>query len=136
MQDERHLPQDWVKDVGSGRAVTHGRCRGTKVGHPPYLEPRTDDETNRLVGKHREIKNSLHLVLDLTFDEDRSRSRKGSVATKLTNVRKMVPNAIRLNNTYWRETQNETCRMESRTLEETAIAHELNSCGTALTSLP
>lgn len=60
--------------------------------------PFTPDELIRIVRSHWHIENKLHWVLDVAFDEDRSRIRKDHAQRNLALLRKMALNLIRLNN--------------------------------------
>ena len=52
-------------------------------------------EANRLARAHWEVENCLHWVLDVVFDEDRSRVRKDHGPANLAILRKLSLNAIR-----------------------------------------
>ena len=54
---------------------------------------------NALVRQHWSIENSLHWVLDVTFDEDGSRIRKGHADRNMATVRRTVMNICRLDDT-------------------------------------
>lgn len=44
---------------------------------------------------HGSIKNGLHWLLDITFDEDRARSRKDHAPENLTTLRKLALNMLK-----------------------------------------
>ena len=44
---------------------------------------------------HWSIENSLHWVLDVTFDEDRDRTRKGNAPENLAILRKLALNMLK-----------------------------------------
>ena len=54
------------------------------------------EEANRLVREHWSIENSVHWVLDMTFDEDRSRIRRDNAPANMALMRKLVLNAVRM----------------------------------------
>lgn len=46
------------------------------------------------IRQHRAVENSLHHVLNITFEEDASRMRKGNAATNLSLIRKIAMNYL------------------------------------------
>lgn len=52
------------------------------------------EEIATKIRQHWAVENSLHHVLDVTFDEDASRMRKGNAATNLSLIRKVAMNYL------------------------------------------
>jgi predicted transposase YbfD/YdcC len=52
-------------------------------------------QMNRAIRKHWAIENSLHWVLDVTFNEDQCRVRTGNGAENLSIMRRVALNAIK-----------------------------------------
>ena len=103
--DERHyvltkLPQDsplkrqWPGLAAVGMAVrTTRRADGTTTGDVRYFISSAFPSGRRFaeaVRGHWSIENSLHWVLDVTFDEDRSRTRKRRIADNLAWLRRFA----------------------------------------------
>ena len=81
---ERH---DW-KDLQSIIAVTSKREIGDKVAEETRyfissLDANDPKRLEHLVRAHWSIENNLHWVLDIAFDEDSNRTRKGHSAANL-----------------------------------------------------
>jgi predicted transposase YbfD/YdcC len=55
----------------------------------------TAEQINALIRSHWAIENSLHWTLDVTFDEDRCRVRKGNAAQNLGLIRRAAFNLLR-----------------------------------------
>ena len=64
----------------------------TSVEHAYYLSTAAPNaqRLGLLTRRHWSIENELHLVLDMTFDEDRSRIRDRNAATNLALLRKLA----------------------------------------------
>ena len=56
----------------------------------------TPEEALRIVRSHWGVENKVHWVLDMVFDEDRSRARDRNAAENLATIRRMALNAHRL----------------------------------------
>ena len=54
------------------------------------------EHASRVIRQHWGIENQVHWVLDVIFDEDRSRSRKDHAPKNLSLVRKLVLNVLGL----------------------------------------
>ena len=104
-KDERHyvlakLPEDfplkdhWPGLKAIGMAVrTTERADGTTTGDVRYFISSAFTSGKRFaeaVRGHWAIENSLHWVLDVTFDEDRSRTRKRRIADNLSWLRRFA----------------------------------------------
>jgi predicted transposase YbfD/YdcC len=63
--------------------LSNGRCKAQGAG--------------RIIRGHWSIENSLHYVLDVSFDEDRSRVRKGHGAENFSRLRRLTANLLQLN---------------------------------------
>jgi len=59
----------------------------------------TAERAGRIIRGHWSIENQLHHVLDVSFDEDQSRVRKGHAAENLSRLRRLTANLLRLNPT-------------------------------------
>ena len=59
----------------------------------------TAQRAGAIIRGHWSIENGLHHVLDVSFDEDRSRVRKGHAAENLSRLRRLTANLLRLNPT-------------------------------------
>ena len=53
----------------------------------------------QIIRGHWSIENSLHHVLDVSFNEDQCRVRKGHAAENLSRLRRLSANLLRLNPT-------------------------------------
>jgi predicted transposase YbfD/YdcC len=62
-----------------------------------YVSPRTlsADQLAEAVGSHWAIENALHWVLDVTFNEDKARSRTGHGPANMASVRHFAFNIVR-----------------------------------------
>ncbi|MFV0410998.1 MAG: transposase [Paracoccus sp. (in: a-proteobacteria)] len=65
-----------------------------------YITSLTDnhasaDQLHRLITDHWAIENSLHWVRDVTYDEDRSQVRTGTIPRVLATLRNLAISAIR-----------------------------------------
>ena len=97
---ERH---DW-KSLHSIIAVTAKREIGDKITEETrYFISRLDaDDPQRLervVHAHWATENNLHWVLDIAFDEDSNRTRKGHSAANLAVIRHIALNLIKAEKT-------------------------------------
>jgi predicted transposase YbfD/YdcC len=59
------------------------------------METRRADRVAAAVRSHWEVENRLHWSLDVSFDEDRSRLRKGHGAQNMSRLRRLALNALR-----------------------------------------
>jgi predicted transposase YbfD/YdcC len=97
---ERH---DW-KSLQSIIAVTAKRETDNKVTEETryFISSLDADDPKRLervVRAHWAIENNLHWVLDIAFDEDSNRTRKGHSAANLSVVRHIALNLIKIEKT-------------------------------------
>jgi len=97
---ERH---DW-KGLQSIIAVTSTREIGDKVTEETRyfissLDANDPKRLERLVRAHWAIENNLHWVLDIAFDEDSNRTRKGHSAANLAVIRHIALNLIKAEKT-------------------------------------
>lgn len=90
---ERH---DW-NGLQSMIAVTAKREIGDKVNaiSSVVLMQKDPKRLERVVRAHWAIENNLHWVLDIAFDEDRNRARKGHRAANLAVIRHIALNRIK-----------------------------------------
>jgi predicted transposase YbfD/YdcC len=97
---ERH---DW-KGLQSIIAVTSKREIGDKVTEETRyfissLDTSDPKRLERVVRAHWAIENNLHWVLDIAFDEDSNRTRKGHSAANLAVIRHIALNLIKAEKT-------------------------------------
>jgi predicted transposase YbfD/YdcC len=97
---QRH---DW-KSLQSIIAVTAKRETDNKVtGETRYfissLDADDPERLERVVRAHWAIENNLHWVLDIAFDEDSNRTRKGHSAANLAVIRHIALNLIKAEKT-------------------------------------
>jgi predicted transposase YbfD/YdcC len=97
---ERH---DW-KGLQSIIAVTAKREIGDKVTEETRyfissLDANDPKRLERVVRAHWAIENNLHWVLDIAFDEDSNRTRKGHSAANLAVIRHIALNLIKAEKT-------------------------------------
>jgi predicted transposase YbfD/YdcC len=59
----------------------------------------TAERAGRIIRGHWSVENQLHYVLDVSFNEDQSRVRKGHAAENLSRLRRLTANLLRLNPT-------------------------------------
>lgn len=59
----------------------------------------TAERAGAIIRGHWSVENGLHYVLDVSFDEDRCRVRKGHAAENLSRLRRLTANLLRLNPT-------------------------------------
>src|SRR3954469_8070895 len=59
----------------------------------------TAERAGAIIRGHWSVENGLHHVLDVSFDEDRCRVRKGHAAENLSRLRRLTANLLRLNPT-------------------------------------
>jgi predicted transposase YbfD/YdcC len=59
----------------------------------------TAEQAGAIIRGHWSIENQLHYVLDVSFNEDQSRVRKGHAAENLSRLRRLTANLLRLNPT-------------------------------------
>jgi predicted transposase YbfD/YdcC len=86
-----------VRDVATGRGeptvtterhyyiLSNGRCTAGRAG--------------AIIRGHWSVENQLHYVLDVSFNEDQCRVRKGHAAENLSRLRRLTANLLRLNPT-------------------------------------
>ena len=97
---------DWLKERHPWRglksilAVTATRESGHKVTEETRyfissLPANDPTRLERAVRAHWSIENNLHWVLDIAFDEDRNRTRKGHSAANLAVIRHIAVNLIK-----------------------------------------
>ena len=79
--------------VEADRIVDGKTTRATRY----YLSsaPLDPERFAEVVRAHRAIENSLHWVLDVTFDEDRARNRKDNGPENLAILRRLTLNLLR-----------------------------------------
>lgn len=97
---ERH---DW-KSLQSIIAVTAKRETDNKVTEEiryfiSSLDANDLERLERVVRAHWAIENNLHWVLDIAFDEDSNRTRKGHSAANLAVIRHIALNLIKAEKT-------------------------------------
>ncbi len=90
---------DWV-GLKSILAITARRELGDKTEEETryFISSLSADQPERLAGAvraHWGIENQLHWVLDVAFDEDRNRTRKGQGAANLSIIRHIALNLIK-----------------------------------------
>ena len=56
-------------------------------------------ELQKLIRQHTSIENQYHWVLDVTFDEDQSRTRKGRATTNLAMLRAVTLSLLKQDGT-------------------------------------
>ena len=76
------------------RVTRNGRTTTTRHYHLSS-RPLSAEEYLAAARAHWSIENSLHWVLDMTFDEDRARSRKDHAPENLATLRKLALNVLR-----------------------------------------
>lgn len=102
-RDLRDVAQraDWAGLNGIAmvrRERSDKRTGATSIEHAYFIVAHphaTAGSVARVVREHWGIENSLHWVLDMTFDEDRCRVRAGNAAENLAILRHMVMNLMR-----------------------------------------
>lgn len=100
------LDQDWpglcsvalVESQRTVEGITATECR-TYISSRPGTEPYAAKHLAHIIRAHWGIENRLHWVLDMVFDEDHNRVRRGHGARNLAVLRKIALNLLR------RETQ-------------------------------
>ncbi|SDW32110.1 Predicted transposase YbfD/YdcC associated with H repeats [Nitrosomonas communis] len=97
---QRH---DW-KSLQSIIAVTARRETDNKVTEEiryfiSSLDANDPERLERVVRAHWAIENNLHWVLDIAFDEDSNRTRKGHSAANLAVIRHIALNLIKAEKT-------------------------------------
>jgi predicted transposase YbfD/YdcC len=90
---------DW-KGLQSIIAITSKREIGDKVTEETRyfissLDASDPKRLERVVRSHWAIENNLHWVLDIAFDEDSNRTRKGHSAANLSVIRHITLNLIK-----------------------------------------
>jgi predicted transposase YbfD/YdcC len=97
---ERH--PEWkglrgIVEIATVRSDKKTGEQGREVRH--YITSLPPDPALMLhaVKSHWGIENGLHWVLDVTFDEDRCRTRKNHSALNLAVIRHVAPNLLRAN---------------------------------------
>ncbi|MDD2739553.1 MAG: ISAs1 family transposase [Methylomonas lenta] len=93
---ERH---DWVGFKSIMALTVQCECRQKVSTETRYfISSLAADDPQRLgraVRAHWSIENNLHWVLDVAFDEDHSRTRKGHSAANLSTIRHIALNLIK-----------------------------------------
>ncbi|TVQ56121.1 MAG: ISAs1 family transposase [Phycisphaerales bacterium] len=64
--------------------------------HISSVETQQSEERARICRRHWSIENGLHWSLDVSFGEDNSRVRMGNGAEKLSRLRRMALNLLKL----------------------------------------
>ncbi len=72
-----------------------GKPAERKLRHFLLSEPLSAERLLQVVRSHWSIENQLHWVLDVVFDEDRARNRKGNGPQNLAILRKLALNLLR-----------------------------------------
>jgi predicted transposase YbfD/YdcC len=80
-----------LREIG-GKSAVERRCYLSSL--PPEAK-----RIGQRIRAHWEIENSLHWVLDMAFDEDRSRVRSGHAAETLAIIRRFALNLLKQDNT-------------------------------------
>jgi|SRR5579884_46769 len=102
--------------IGRGSASTerhyfilsNPRCTAERAGH--------------IIRGHWSIENGLHYVLDVSFDEDKSRVRKGHAAENLSRLRRLSANLLQLNRSKKSiKLQRKKCAWSEKYLLETLL---------------
>lgn len=82
------------------RERTIGQTTAITIHHYiTSMETRRADRVAAVVRNHWEVENRLHWSLDVSFDEDRSRLRKGHGAQNMSRLRRLALNALRAEKT-------------------------------------
>jgi predicted transposase YbfD/YdcC len=97
--DRRYAGEPKMPDLATIACVEAERACGDKTTRATryYLSSArlTPEAFARAVRSHWAIENSLHWVLDVTFDEDRARNRKDSGPENLATLRRITLNLLR-----------------------------------------
>lgn len=102
-----------VAAVERVREVMGGTGKASKAGESPKVSTTsterhyyilsdrrcTAERVGAIIRGHWSVENGLHYVLDVSFDEDRCRVRKGHAAENLSRLRRLTANLLRLNPT-------------------------------------
>lgn len=100
INDFKHLStnNDWaglksIIRIESERSIKDQQQKETRY----YISSlkTTAKEFNELIRSHWGIENSLHWTLDVLFDEDKSRKRKGATAENFSLINKVTLNILR-----------------------------------------
>jgi predicted transposase YbfD/YdcC len=88
--------------------LSNGRCTAERAGH--------------IIRGHWSIENGLHYVLDVSFDEDNSRVRKGHGAENLSRLRRLSANLLQRNKSSKSiKLQRKKCAWSEKYLLETLL---------------
>jgi predicted transposase YbfD/YdcC len=82
-------------EITGSRELKNGRTSTEKRYYLTSRAPEAE-ELLGLVRRHWGIENRCHWILDVTFDEDQCRARKGNAAQNLALLRKLALNLLRL----------------------------------------
>lgn len=82
-------------EITSSRELNNGKASTEKRYFLTSRAP-VAEELLGLVRRHWGIENRCHWILDVTFDEDQCRARKGNAAQNLALLRKLTLNLLRL----------------------------------------
>jgi predicted transposase YbfD/YdcC len=97
--DRRYADEPAMPDLATIACVEADRIVGDKTTRATryYLSsaPLSAERFARAVRAHWAIENSLHWVLDVTFDEDRARNRKDNGPENLAILRRLTLNLLR-----------------------------------------
>jgi len=91
---------DFPGIVAIGRITSRRRCHG-KPADPPFVryfllsKYMSGRRLLDIVRSHWSIENQLHWILDVVFDEDACRARKGNAAENLAILRRFASNIVR-----------------------------------------
>jgi predicted transposase YbfD/YdcC len=111
--------EDW-KDVASIARIERIRtdAKGTSTEQAYYISslPAEAEHIARCARSHWAVENRLHWCLDVQFNDDQSRVRKGYAGNNLAIVRHIVMNLLRLNTT--RKVSIKSKRMLAATIDE------------------
>lgn len=91
---DRHL---WENLTGFAVVESESERHGNTSTHRRYYLTSLDnvDDVAKAIRSHWAIENSLHWVLDVAFDEDQNRSRKGNGAANFATIRQTALNLIK-----------------------------------------
>ena len=92
--------QDWqglqtLIEIKSERIIKATGVKQTQIRHYISSALSTAQRFNEAIREHWGIENSLHWVLDVTFNEDNSMKRAGNAAENFSVISKIALNAVR-----------------------------------------
>jgi len=95
--------EEWqgLKSIAKIERTRYIKLDGTTTTQTSYYISSLDGDAEKInlaVRAHWGIENSLHWCLDVIFDEDRSRIRKGNAAQNFSLIKKIVLNMLRNEN--------------------------------------